>query len=679
MSKTSYRRKVTSAKITDWVEPSFEDFFGNRSKLSSETSGSIKYLKTNKSVFEKKNQGRKRPNPFSKDQCNDHNKSNLDYSQNDPWIDKYRPGVQAELAVHKKKVEEVENWLKTHLENGPQKQGGSILLLTGPPGCGKTATIQVLTNEIGIQMQEWINPLIQEFKKDELPEVFDRDMGFQPFTSQSQSSLFQDFLLRANKYNKLQMLGESSSTTKKIIIVDDMPNQFYRDPSSLHDILRRFVRTGRCPLVFIISDSLSGDSHQRRLFPKEIQEELSVCNISFNPVAPTNMMKVLTRIASTEANVSGGKFIIPDKTSLDLLCNGSSGDIRSAINSLQFSAQKDASMPSSWSKSKGKVTKLGKPTKLKQKKTQEKCGENTEEVQAIGGKDASLFLFRALGKILHCKREPLPTDIAYQLPAHLSQHNRDLLLILPETVVEKSHMQGELFNLYLHQNYLDFFTDIDDVVRSSEYLSAADLLTGDWNSRSILSVYSSSVACRGIIHSNSARAFSSCQAVVGFRPLHKPQWLLVNKKHHENCLAARSLFSSFCSSPQCLQTQVLPYLAKLTNPLRNQSQIAFIQDVGRMPLKRQFGRLKLEALGDKDPGLPDPESDEENELSELHKEKGKDGEVPSKSQGGNDPGADHLLSSQGGENELPASQPQPVTTQAIMEDEELKIEEYDSD
>lgn len=42
---------------------------------------------------------------------------------------------------------------------------------------------------------------------------------------------------------------------------------------------RRFVRTGRCPLVFVVSDSLSGDAGSRLLFPKDVQEELSIHNI----------------------------------------------------------------------------------------------------------------------------------------------------------------------------------------------------------------------------------------------------------------------------------------------------------------------------------------------------------------------------------------------------------------
>lgn len=49
-----------------------------------------------------------------------------------------------------------------------------------------------------------------------------------------------------------------------------------------------------------------------------------------------------------------------------------------------------------------------------------------------------------------------------------------------QVVVDRSHMSGEFFNLYLHQNYLDFFSEVEDVERASEYLSDADLLTADW-------------------------------------------------------------------------------------------------------------------------------------------------------------------------------------------------------
>ncbi|KAM8984322.1 cell cycle checkpoint protein RAD17 isoform 3-T3 [Ara ararauna] len=589
--------------------------------------------------------------------------------------------AENDLAVQKKKIEEVEAWLKIHTLQRQPKQGGSVLLLTGPPGCGKTATIQILAKDLGVQVQEWINPISSDFSKEDLRNMFGHYSNFHTFPSQSQAAVFQDFLLRANKYKKLQMLGESSENDKKLILIEDIPNQFYREPSSLHEILRRFVHMSRCPLIFIISDSFSGDSKQRLLFPVDILEELCITTISFKPVATTNMMKVLNRIAATEASLKREKNFALDRTSLELLCRGCSGDIRSAINSLQFSSMKDYSLEREFwlKKERSSTVKCeAAPAVSKVRKKSKADTSEDQEIQAIGGKDASIFLFHALGKIIYCKREPVSESEFLQLPAHLSEYHRDTLLIQPEDIVEKSHMSGSIFNLYLHQNYVDFFSDIDDVVRASEYLSTADVLCSNWTAQLVMEKYSASVATRGVIHSNMSRAFAHHRGGMGFRPLHKPQWFFINKKYQENCLAAKSLFSSFCLPPECLQTELLPYLAMLSNPMRNQAQIAFIQDVGRLPLKRHLGRLKLETLTDKDPGIPD--------LFVRSKGNGADAraveaaaEVEKTTIDENESGGFPLSSSQCSGSELPCSQPQPVAAQAIMEEDELQIEEYDSE
>ncbi|KAM8984321.1 cell cycle checkpoint protein RAD17 isoform 2-T2 [Ara ararauna] len=645
MSGSSSGRQTVPAEVTDWLVHSFDDFLGNPS--ISPSAVPVKPLEGNSGRNQQPQQKdvssvtesrrikvlpRKRPKSSSVDLPRNKSRQNWSQSQDEPWIDRYKPETQNDLAVQKKKIEEVEAWLKIHTLQRQPKQGGSVLLLTGPPGCGKTATIQILAKDLGVQVQEWINPISSDFSKEDLRNMFGHYSNFHTFPSQSQAAVFQDFLLRANKYKKLQMLGESSENDKKLILIEDIPNQFYREPSSLHEILRRFVHMSRCPLIFIISDSFSGDSKQRLLFPVDILEELCITTISFKPVATTNMMKVLNRIAATEASLKREKNFALDRTSLELLCRGCSGDIRSAINSLQFSSMKDYSLEREFwlKKERSSTVKCeAAPAVSKVRKKSKADTSEDQEIQAIGGKDASIFLFHALGKIIYCKREPVSESEFLQLPAHLSEYHRDTLLIQPEAQL-------------------------------------------------VMEKYSASVATRGVIHSNMSRAFAHHRGGMGFRPLHKPQWFFINKKYQENCLAAKSLFSSFCLPPECLQTELLPYLAMLSNPMRNQAQIAFIQDVGRLPLKRHLGRLKLETLTDKDPGIPD--------LFVRSKGNGADAraveaaaEVEKTTIDENESGGFPLSSSQCSGSELPCSQPQPVAAQAIMEEDELQIEEYDSE
>ncbi|XP_054880886.1 cell cycle checkpoint protein RAD17-like isoform X3 [Poeciliopsis prolifica] len=565
MKKFSLEEKLNSGRVNNWVDPSFSDTSGKSEdkqiwSFQSEERRSRKWKEDrNGSLWMTKSNER---------------------GPDEPWVDKYSPCSQGELAVHKKKTAEVEKWMRTHTK----ATKGGILILTGPSGSGKTATVQVLSTKLGVRVQEWTNPASAEPYLSSLSEW--RSQGL---SCSSQLAQFQEFLLRVNKYKCLKMKGERGAAEKKLILVEDFPNQFYRQPCSFHDTLRFFVKNSHCPLVFIVSGSRSGEGSLWSLFPKEIQEELHMSCISFNPVPATTMMKVVKNIVYMEAEKqSHKKLYVPDKAELEMLCSRSSGDIRSAINSLQFCCLLEKGL---CTLKRPPAMSLERAAALsKQKGKQAKSAKEQEDHQAIGGKDVSFFLFRALGKILHCKRGngdcPNETKGAsgLVLPFHLLQHHREVLLVQPELVVERSETSGEFFSLCLHQNYLDFFSDIEDVDRASKYLSDADLLTGNWMIRHLIGDYGSSVATRGLIHSN------SCQLPIGFKPLHKPSWCLVNKKHQDNCLAVQSLFRSFCLTPVGLQTQLLPFLAKLCNPTRSQAQIALIQDVGQMSLRTCSGR-----------------------------------------------------------------------------------------
>ncbi|KAK2189324.1 hypothetical protein NP493_109g05003 [Ridgeia piscesae] len=227
---------------------------------------------------------------------------------------------------------------------------------------------------------------------------------------------------------------------------------------------------------------------------------------------------------------------------------------------------------------------------------------------AIGSKDTSLFLFRALGKILYCKRGPA-TDPLEQppLPRHLTHHYRDPLLVNPEEVIERSQLSGEFFTAFLHQNYPEFYMSVDDLVSASEYLSDADYLTTDWVNRSTLTQYGACVASRGIMFCNSARALSSGKGPsgLGWRPLHKPQWFTAIKQARNRSAAAKCLFRGHCWSHEDLLTQTLPYLCLINVPLHSPGQISFLQEIGKYSKSKYISRSDPEKLDEKDVALED--------------------------------------------------------------------------
>ncbi|XP_062510170.1 cell cycle checkpoint protein RAD17-like isoform X2 [Corticium candelabrum] len=536
-----------------------------------------------------------------------------------PWVDRYVPRSQSDLAVHKKKVTEVMSWIEIHLQPHCQKQGGSILIITGPPGAGKTATIKVLARDLCCQLQEWSNPIGHDVHQQTASE----DIPWHNETlhyGESQTKQFRDFIFRSDKYGTLQLVGsvlDQQPSHKKIILVEDMPNAFYRRPDTLWPILKRFQQIGHCLLVFIVSDSTSGDSRIVKLFPSRIQNDLRIDIINFNPIATTNMTKAINKIVVMEMKRSGA--ILQNSKSVIADCaESSAGDIRSAINTIQMlcvgsvltdrKAQHGDSIRRTIIRndhSSSRVAMLGSDE------------SNESKLSAIGGRDRSLFLFRALGKILYCKRltgEPQP---AYeQLRDHLADMERLPLCYVPEEIVEDSHLSPDYFTLYLHQNYLDFYQDVDDIVRAARYLSDADTLQSSFECRDTLHWCAVSIACRGLMH---ARCQSPSKS--SWRPLHKPKCIEVDKLAKDNVRSAHHLFVELnpCQAhlwlPVELHTEILPFLAKLDVPLQSSDQIRFLQHLSSFA---RHSRSYTETLDERDVGtLEEEECSSQNQNSQL--------------------------------------------------------------
>lgn len=170
MSRRSNKRKVSS-----WVTPTFDDF-GAPPPPAEKKSKRPRESKNVSSHF-----GRK-----------------LQQGGSALWVDLYAPTTRDDLAVHKKKIQEVENWL---VESMAGMKGRRFLLLSGPSGCGKSATIRILAKEAGLNLMEWINPL-SSTDNSSFQDLESTWIPGDTVTPISQTNLFRDFFYKNEQVQK---------------------------------------------------------------------------------------------------------------------------------------------------------------------------------------------------------------------------------------------------------------------------------------------------------------------------------------------------------------------------------------------------------------------------------------------------------------------------------------------
>jgi len=505
------------------------------------------------------------------------------------WIDRHEPRLPEQLAVHPKKVEEVSQWLET--------QSGGILVLCGPAGVGKTATVRALAHALGMEVKEWVNPVDQvEYNNTGLVDE-DRFIPNDTVTFTNKTKQFKDWL-RGAKYAGLSLEGSEITNSSKIILVEDLPNYVFTKTAEFHDLLEQYVRAKRSiPLVFVISESAKAKSSVRTLFPAELVERLNMSVITFNPVAPTNLVKALTNIATLEARNGVRSFVVPDKPTLMMLAESTGGDIRAAVNALQFSCLNNtnnlsdvfdgySSIASSKNETKSKTTSAVKKSKKTSKSS------NTSELASVGGKDPTLQMFHALGKVLYAKREDGALE-NYQLPSHLQKHRRYPLKANPDEIIEMTTLSADAFSCFLHQNYLPFYTNLSDVVRSSEYFSQADLLLSEWGTTGKMSLteYGGILSARATMFCNTSPA-----QVVGMRKLNKPQYYGAVKTEKNRLYGIQRALVTASLPTKELTTVTVPLLAKIRPPGLGVGQQQAVADVGLFPGIKYCGMRATDTL-----------------------------------------------------------------------------------
>ncbi|MCO5590097.1 hypothetical protein L7F22_044066 [Adiantum nelumboides] len=542
------------------------------------------------------------------------------------WIDRYTPQNKSELAIHKKKIEQVEGWLREALD-GSQKirKYRRLLVLSGPAGSGKSAIVRTLSiiEELNYQIVEWKNDGRQNLQglsswdNGRVHAGFDSTLDAGP----SQLNRFSAFLSQSSRFNTLHIGQDDSEVEmlsthtpskrrdRRIILIDDLPNLQY-EPARLEfqAVLEKFVcsphREDSVPVILILSDTVPrlddwATSSSMQGWKERNDESLNVRNvlsdsvrtsptftqISFNSVAMTFLRKALLAILSTEKQRS--IHAVPAPTSVaakelvDVVASMSNGDIRNAINSLQMALVSSSS--GTTLKGSAKRTADGK-----YKDHKSIARKQAKKISLATGREASLAIFHALGKILYNKRIGDPQDeernesdseeedegcgsesawlkstmnnflggpietSAQPLPAHLQHLERRQSRVDVEKLWRTMPMDAKTLQIFLHQNYTPFCGNIEQCTEFVDNLSYSDILKPqheEWFHSSLSQYYSFLVATHGSLMSlpspiqrNDKQRFRGVAFFESNRKLRKTQETLhdVRAAFHEE-MASRTI------------------------------------------------------------------------------------------------------------------------------------------
>ncbi|KAI3124401.1 hypothetical protein CBS147326_8231 [Penicillium roqueforti] len=405
-----------------------------------------------------------------------------------PWAQRFAPANLGELAVHKKKVSDVQHWLEDAFAG---RRPERLLVLRGPAGSGKTTTMSLLSESIGYDIVEWKNPPVSEFGA--------RD-------HQSVSAHFEEFLGRGNKFGGLDLGNATEPDSQKdekprdqrILLIEEFPTVFGRASSTLtafrtslqqylaaaaNDHARGSSGSNHPPIVIIVSEtllssasSISDNLTVHRLLGPTIYNHPGTTILDFNSIAPTFMHKALRSILDREARNSR-RVQIPGPGVIDSISE--IGDIRSAISSLEFLCLK-GDETGRWGGSVAKTKKARGEVAL--------TPMEKESLKLITQREASLGMFHAVGKIMYNKRmDPSliegDVEILPPPPDYLRHYARPKASqVLVNDLVDETGTDISTFISALHENYIpscdgDNFTDsLNDCI---DALSDSDILSAD--------------------------------------------------------------------------------------------------------------------------------------------------------------------------------------------------------
>ncbi|KAI3641710.1 hypothetical protein MIR68_000278 [Amoeboaphelidium protococcarum] len=311
----------------------------------------------------------------------------------DLWTERYAPKSMTDLNIlAKAKQNEIRDFLR-----GDQL----CLIIHGQSGSGKYTATSMIAGDMGLRTLEWINPINDNCYSD--GEYVTALKQFEQFIHQLkyastdilQPQIGSDSVSTSSPFSspsrqRLSVLSQSNVKQRTVALIKDIPVlsnlqmklNFTRILQNWYQISLR--RSHHAKIIFFVtdmhfsgaSDSASELLDQHYFLTRVVfQNYKKVKILHVNPVTKSAMSKCLKQIWQKE--LGGESTSQMPQNVLDQLIGSSNGDIRHAINSMQFFYQSSQNVNSA-------------------------SGHQTVCFNAY---NQSLFnVWHTLGKILYCKR-----------------------------------------------------------------------------------------------------------------------------------------------------------------------------------------------------------------------------------------------------------------------------------
>ena len=204
---------------------------------------------------------------------------------NAPWTVKHRPKMPADIAGNKPTIQQILDWLELWKKGPPKKRA---LLLHGPPGTGKTVSVEAAANERGLDLVE-INASDKRNR-----DALEKTVGL----ATRQSDLF----------------GRS-----RLVLIDEVDGINLSEDRGAVDTIVRLVEDTQVPVILTANDPWD---------PKIGPIRNATTMIEYRRLGLRDAMPYLKKICQKEG-------VEVDEQALRLIVDRNQGDMRSIMNDLQ--------------------------------------------------------------------------------------------------------------------------------------------------------------------------------------------------------------------------------------------------------------------------------------------------------------------------------------------------------